>query len=194
MGYISGQARHYVQRVCLGDQMPRSRTACKPPRRQQPVGLPMGCVSDEPGICSGVYRKVDSDAAEACGLRNPPRLAGVDQCVAMGSASAPGLSLIVTMTPRGPGYDLARWGGFLISSQRLPERDDPGWCSMKAFAFLAVAVLMLALAQPVAARPHDPESFEYPRRACAAGESTEASQQTACRSDPPDGAPSRHAA
>ena len=39
---------------------------------------------------------------------------------------------------------------------------------MKRRVALLALLLALALAQPAAAQPRDPESFQYPHRACAA--------------------------
>jgi hypothetical protein len=47
----------------------------------------------------------------------------------------------------------------------------------------AVAALLFAL--PVAAKPHDPESFQYTQRACTTAEGVSGSQTTTCRLSPP---------
>jgi hypothetical protein len=40
---------------------------------------------------------------------------------------------------------------------------------MKALALAIATILVMAMAQPTAARPRDPEGFQYPKRTCGAG-------------------------
>ena len=63
---------------------------------------------------------------------------------------------------------------------------------MNSAVYVAITILVLALAQPAAARPHDPETFEHPRRACASAEMMDASGRKVCRPLPSDGTASRY--
>jgi hypothetical protein len=56
---------------------------------------------------------------------------------------------------------------------------------MTVRAIVLAAVLLFAVASPIAARPKDPNSFQYTQQSCASRVRVSEQQAAACRLSPP---------